>query len=134
MSLLLRWESHYTNHPAICHLYSTRYHSSPFITVNTDLSSFLIAARISICTWMCICTHMCMISSFSHMQVFVTLWTAARQAPQSIGFSRQGYWSGLPFPPPGDLPDLTIEPTSPASSASQLDSFPLRQWGSPSCH
>ena len=42
---------------------------------------------------------------------FVTPWTVARQ---SIGFSRQEYWSGLPFPPPGDLPDLGVEPTSPA--------------------
>ena len=46
-----------------------------------------------------------------------TPWTVARQAPQTMGFSRQEYWSGLPFPPPGDLPDPGIEPTSPASSA-----------------
>ena len=42
-----------------------------------------------------------------------TLWTVARQAPLSMGFSRQEYWSGLPFPPPGDLPDPGIEPGSP---------------------
>ena len=113
MSLLLRWESHYTNHPATCHFYSTMYHSSPFITVNTDLSSFLIAAHISICTWMSICTHVCMINSFRHMQVLVTLWTVARQAPQSTGLSRQEYWSGLPCPPPGDLPNLGIKPGFP---------------------
>ena len=42
----------------------------------------------------------------------VTPWTAARQAPLSMGFSRQEYWSGLPFPSPGDLPDPGIKPTS----------------------
>ena len=45
------------------------------------------------------------LSCFSHVQLFVTLWTVARQAPLSMGFSRQEHWSGLPFPPPGDLPD-----------------------------
>jgi len=47
----------------------------------------------------------------------VTLWTVAHQAPLSVEFPRQEYWSGLPFPPPGDLPDPGIEPTSPASPA-----------------
>ena len=47
-----------------------------------------------------------------------------------LGFSRQEYWSGLPFPPPGDLPDLMIEPKSPAQ---QMDSLPLSHLGSPSC-
>ena len=45
---------------------------------------------------------------------FVTPWTVAHQAPLSIGFSRQGYWSGLPFSSPGDLPDPGIESISPA--------------------
>ena len=45
---------------------------------------------------------------------FVTLWTVAHQAPLSIGFSRQECWSGLPFPPPGDLPNPGIEPQFPA--------------------
>ena len=44
--------------------------------------------------------------SLSHVWLLVTLWTVARQAPLSMGFSRQGYWSGLPFPSPGYLPDL----------------------------
>ena len=48
-----------------------------------------------------------------------------------MGFSRQEYWSGLPFPPPGDLPDPGIEPASPVSPALQADSFPLNHWGSP---
>ena len=45
------------------------------------------------------------LSCFSHVQLFATPWTVARQAPLSMGFSRQEYWSGLPCPPPGDLPD-----------------------------
>ena len=48
----------------------------------------------------------------SIVSLFATLWTVARQAPQSMGFSRQEYWSGLPFLPPGDLPDPGIEPES----------------------
>ena len=48
-----------------------------------------------------------------------------------MGFSRQEYWSGLPCPPPGDLPDSAIEPTSPASSALQVDSLPLSHQGNP---
>ena len=55
----------------------------------------------------------CMLAkSFSHLWLFATLWTVARQAPLSEGFSRQEYWSGLPCPPPGDLPNSGIKPTS----------------------
>ena len=50
----------------------------------------------------------------------VTPWTVARQAPLSMGFSRQEYWTGLPFPSPGDLPDPEIEPRSPALQADSL--------------
>ena len=50
----------------------------------------------------------------SRARLFATPWTAAHQAPLSIGFSRQEYWSGLPCPPPGDLPDPGIKLTSPA--------------------
>ena len=49
----------------------------------------------------------------SHFRFFATLWTAAHQAPLSMGFSRQEYWSGLPCPPPGDLSNSGIEPVSP---------------------
>ena len=51
---------------------------------------------------------------------FVTLWPVACQAPVSIEFSRQEYWSGLPFPPPGDLPNLGIEPGSLALAENSL--------------
>ena len=52
--------------------------------------------------------------------IFVTPWTTAHQAPLSMRFSRQGYWSGLPFPSPGDLPNPGIEPRSPALQADSL--------------
>ena len=52
--------------------------------------------------------------SLSHVQLFATLWTAVCQAPLSVGFSRPAYWSGLPCPPPGDLPDGEIKPGSAA--------------------
>ena len=56
----------------------------------------------------------------SHVRLFVTPWTVAHQTPPSMGFSRQEYWSGLPFPSPGDLPDPGIEPRSPALRADAL--------------
>ena len=56
--------------------------------------------------------NVCMLSCFSHVQLFASLWTEAYQAPLSMGLSRKGYWSGLPCPPPGDLPDPGIFPTS----------------------
>ena len=58
-----------------------------------------------------------MLSSFSGVQLFVTLWTIACQAPLSLGFSRQEHWSGLPCPPPGGLPNPGIKPTSLTSPA-----------------
>ena len=66
--------------------------------------------------------------SFSHVQLFGTPWTVACQAPLSMGFSRQEYWSGLPFPSPWDLPDLGIKPRSPAL---QADSLPSELPGKP---
>ena len=57
---------------------------------------------------------MCVLSCFSCVRIFAALWTVAHQAPLSMGFSRQEYWRGLPCPPPGDLPNPGIEPTSPA--------------------
>ena len=60
----------------------------------------------------------------------MTLWTVARQALLSMGFIRQEYWSGLPFPPPGDLPDPGIEPTSPADLALASRFFPTEPPGS----
>ena len=62
--------------------------------------------------------------SLSHVRLFVTPWTVAHQAPPSMEFSRQEYWSGLPFPSPGGLPDSGIEPGSPALQADALLSEP----------
>ena len=69
---------------------------------------------VSICTSTCVCAK-----SLSRVQVFATLWTVAHQAPLSMGFSRQEYWSRLPCPPPEDLPNPGIEPLSSAAPALQ---------------
>ena len=60
----------------------------------------------------------------SRVRLFTTPWTVAYQASLSMGFSRQEYWSGLPFPSPGDLPDPGIEPSSPTLEADTLTSEP----------
>ena len=72
--------------------------------------------------------HLCVLSHFSHVWHCATLWTTARQTPLSMGFSRQKYWSGLPCPPPGDLPNPGIKPRSPAL---QADSSPSELQGNP---
>ena len=67
----------------------------------------------------------------SHVQLCVTPWTVPRQAPLSIEFSRQGYWSGFPFPPPGDLPDPGIKPMSSLSAALAGGFFTTERPGKP---
>ena len=64
------------------------------------------------------------VKSLSRVRLFATSWTAAHQVPPSMGFSRQEYWSGLPFPFPGYLPNQGIEPRSPAMRADTLTSEP----------
>ena len=76
-------------------------------------------------------TCVCMLSCFSSVQLFVTLWTVACQAPLSLGFSRQEHWSGLRCLSPGDLPDPGIEPVSPVAPALQADLLLLSHQGSP---
>jgi len=71
--------------------------------------------------WICV-------QSLSHVQLFATPWTVALQAPLSMEFSRQEYWSGLPFPPPGDLPNPGIESASPASLLGSRSCGPLLRW------
>ena len=63
--------------------------------------------------------------SLSRVRLFAIPWTVAYQAPPSMGFSRQQYWSGLPFPSPGDLPNPGIDPGSPSFQADALTSEPL---------
>ena len=64
------------------------------------------------------------VKSLSRDRLFVTPWTAAYRAPPSMGFSRQEYWSGLPFPSPGDLPNPGIKPRPPTLQADALPSEP----------
>ena len=73
---------------------------------------------------------MCVLSHCSCVWLFVTHWTVAHQSPLFMGFSRQEYWSGLPWPLPGDISNPGIEPTSPVFPALQVDSLPLSHWGS----
>ena len=68
------------------------------------------------------CNSPC-VKSLSHVRLFVTLWTVGHQAPLSMGFPRQEYWSGFPFPSPGDLPDPGIEHRSPALPGHQGSPF-----------
>ena len=71
-----------------------------------------------------------MLSHFSRVRLFGTPWTVARQAPLSMGFSRQEHWSGLPCPPPGDLPDPGTEASSCVSPALAGGFFTNRAtWG-----
>ena len=65
------------------------------------------------------------VKSLSRVRLFATPWMVTYQAPRSMGFSRQEYWSGLPFPSPGDLPNPGIEPGSPALQTDDLPSEPL---------
>ena len=71
------------------------------------------------------------LSHFSRVQLFATPWTVVHQASLSMGFSRKEYCSGLPFPPPRDLPNPGIEPSTPVSPVLQADSLPLGYQGRP---
>ena len=72
------------------------------------------------------CPRVCVLCRFSRVRLFTTPWTVARQAPLSMGFPRQEYWSGFTCPPPGNLPDPRIEPAAPAV---QAESLPLSHQG-----
>ena len=74
------------------------------------------------------------VKSLSHVWLFATPWTVSYKAPLSMEFSRQEYWSGLPFPSPGDLPDPGIEPRSPALQADALPSEPPGKPQGKTCH
>ena len=67
------------------------------------------------------------VKSLSHVRLFATPWTVAYQAPPSMGYFRQEYWSGVPFPSPGDLPDPGIEPRAPTVQVDALTSEPPRK-------
>ena len=92
---------------------------------------FVLHAKLSLYIYICIYLYACMLSHFSCVQLFVTLWTVAHQAPLSMGFSRSEYWSELPCPPPCYLPASGIEPKSPVAPTLQADSLSLSHQGSP---
>ena len=75
--------------------------------------------------------HACTLSHFSHVRLFATPWTVAHQAPLSMRFSRQEYFSWLPCPSPGDLPDPGIKSVSPVAPALQADPLLLSHGESP---
>ena len=76
---------------------------------NEYMTNFLSLMKNDQIHYQTIYVQVCMLSRFSRVRFFVTPWTVAHQALLSMGFSRQDYWSGLPCPPPGDLPDPGIE-------------------------
>ena len=106
------------------YIYTMDYYSA---IIKNEIMSFA-------ATWMDLERHTEWIKSDREGEISydpATLWTVAHQAPLSMGFSRQEYWSGLPFPSPGDLPDPGTEPSSSTSPTLQEDSLPLSHWGSP---
>ena len=77
--------------------------------------------------------RVCVLSHSGHVQLFVTPWTVACQAPLSVGFSKQECWSGLPFPPPGHLPNPGVEPESPVPPSLADGFFTTEPLGKPFC-
>ena len=101
-----------------------------------DIQLFMIICYIShskfLSIYSCMCMQ-CVLIRFSCVQLFTTLLTVARQAPLSIGFPRQEYWSGLPFPPPGDLLNPGIKPASLVFPIVRTDSLQLAEPGAHIC-
>ena len=104
-------------------------HGTSISIHNKKKAVYFIRSKSSLRLRLKVCT--CMLSCFSRVQLYVTLWTVARQVPLSMGFSRQESWSGLPCPPPGDFPNPGIEPLSLMSPALQVNSLPLAPPGKP---
>ena len=101
------------------------FHSFQSVSYSAHLSFYKHLLNYLLCAIILLGVHA---QSLSRVQLFATPWTLAHQAPVSIEFSRQEYWSGLPFTTPRDLPDPRIEPASPAW---QVDSLPLSYLESP---
>ena len=81
------------------------------------------------CEYGSLFTYLCVLSCFSHVWLFLTPWNLTLQAPLSMGFPRQEYWSGLPCPPPGYLHHPGSEAASPVIPAVLVDSLLLSHWG-----
>ena len=84
-----------------------------------------------VCVCVCVCVHACLVISVLSNSLDPV--DCGPQFPLSMGFSRQEYWSGLPCPPPGDLPNPRMERESPASPALQVDSLPIEPSGKTTC-
>ena len=110
-----------------CSQYDTNQHFSSishFYSMWENVCVYIICMCVCVCV--CVCVYIWLM--LGHVQLFVTPYTVALQAPLSRRFMRQEYWSGLPYPSPGDLPHPGIELRSPAL---QADSLPLSHLGSP---
>ena len=94
-----------------------------FLSLYCQYLTMLISCPVTMCC--------ALLNHFSGVWLFATLWTVARQAPLSTGFSKQGYWSGLPGPPPGNLPDPVIEPISLTSPIGRWVLYQQCHLGSP---
>ena len=81
--------------------------------------------------WISMYVSVCVLHHFSCVQLFATLWIIAPQAPLSMGFSQQEHWSGLSYPPPGDLPNPGIEPQPPVTPELQVNLLPAEPSGKP---
>ena len=99
------------------HFYSVSQQSVKNSSLPKQRESSRIQPLLKACVCVCVCVRVCTLSCFSRVQLCATLWTIPRQAPLSMGFSRQDYWSGLPCLPPGDLPNLGTEPRALKSPA-----------------
>ena len=97
----------------------------PAFTLSSSIFFFFFFFCYKVIPWACV------LSYFSRVQLFATLWTVTHQAPLSLGFFRQEYWSWLPCPPPGYLPSAGIKPTSLVLLHCQVGSLPLEPPGKP---
>ena len=114
----------------LCNLYTNQYENLKSCLFKKQ---FLLTLNWTLCFTdrmyrVCVCVRAHALSYFSCVRLFATLWTVAHQIPLSMGFSRQGWWSGLLFPPSVDLPDPGIEPMAPELQAVSL---PLSPWEAP---
>ena len=103
-------------------------------SVGTEVLVLLTLPALTLCisSSLSLIMHVSMLSHFSHVQLFATLWTVPCQVPLSMRFSRQKYWSGLPCPPPGDHPNPGIKLAPPVAPALKVDSLSLGYQESPS--
>ena len=111
----------------VLNYYIKKFFSNHFI-IYTYVKSLFVHLKLKQCyiSLVCICAQLLI-----HIWLFVTLWTVSHQTPLSMEFPRQEYWSGLPFPTPGDLPHPGIKPASPTSLALAGGFFTTTPYGKP---